>query len=167
MQVFISTGLPRLLTSSKSPGGPSSGSGISVAAGFAPIAIGIETAGSLVSPATRQSLYTIKPVYCPGSNAGIMPVSYDLDVASPMCKSVEDVSIVLNVLKGYIKDHPAFKDYTAVMEGAFGWSKLRVGTLDPGKFWYKDSFRIDVPEATVQVVSYIMLEKLQVKGDGH
>jgi amidase len=136
-----------------SPGGSSSGSGISVAAGFAPMAIGTETEGSLISPSTRQSLYTIKPTLGTVPNAGIMPVSFYLDVAGPMCRSVKDTVDLLSILAG--KDHPNIPagGFNSAMKGAAGWKSLKVGTLDPAKFRYDSSLQTPIPEAIEQIVS--------------
>jgi amidase len=134
-----------------SPGGSSSGSGISVAAGFAPIAIGTETEGSLISPSTRQSLYTIKPTLGTVPNTGIMPVSIYLDVPGPMCRSVRDTADLLTVLAG--KDHPNIPadGFNSAMKGAEGWKSLKVGTLDPVKFRYDSSLQTPIPEAIEQI----------------
>ncbi|KAJ4253829.1 hypothetical protein NW762_010224 [Fusarium torreyae] len=134
-----------------SPGGSSSGSGISVAAGFAPIAIGTETEGSIISPSTRQSLFTIKPTLGTVSNAGIIPVSVYFDVPGPMCRSAKDTADLLTVLAG--PDHPNIPagGFAAAMKGAEGWKSLRVGTLDPAKFRYDSSLQTPVPEAIEQI----------------
>ncbi|EXU98946.1 amidase domain protein [Metarhizium robertsii] len=71
---------------------------IAVAAGFAPVATGTETEGSVVSPATRQSLWTIKPALGTIPNQGIIPVSGDFDIAGPVCKTVQDTAVVLAAL---------------------------------------------------------------------
>ncbi|MCJ1313133.1 hypothetical protein MMC25_006810 [Agyrium rufum] len=80
------------------PGGSSSGPAIGVSAGFAPAAIGTETSGSLIFPADRAALYTIKPT--PGliPQAGIVPVSYSFDTAGPMAKFSRNVALLLDVL---------------------------------------------------------------------
>lgn len=51
----------RLLISAQSPAGSSSGSAIAISAGLAPLSLGTETFGSLVHPAIRAALYTVKP----------------------------------------------------------------------------------------------------------
>lgn len=80
------------------PGGSSSGSAISVAAGFAPIAIGSETCGSLVNPSDRAALYTLKP--SPGlvSQQGIVPISHTFDTAGPMTKCVADLAVLMDIM---------------------------------------------------------------------
>ena len=139
--------------SSQSPGGSSSGSGIAVAAGLAPMAIGTETEGSLISPSTRNSLYAIKPTLGTVPNAGIMPVSSHLDVAGPMCRCVKDTADLLTVLMGSNNPDVPPGGYAASMKGADGWKELKIGTLDPEKFRYNEALQVPVPEAIEQIVS--------------
>ncbi len=79
-------------------GGSSAGSGVAVAAGFCAGAIGTETAGSLLSPASQNGLVTVKPTVGLLSQAGIIPISHSQDVAGPMVRSVEDAALLLDVL---------------------------------------------------------------------
>ncbi|KAH8601513.1 amidase family protein [Bisporella sp. PMI_857] len=81
-----------------SPDGSSSESGVAVSAGFAPIALGTETLGSLVNPATRAALFTVKPTLGIVPSHGIMPISTDFDTAGPMTKSPKDAADLLTLL---------------------------------------------------------------------
>jgi amidase len=81
-----------------SPGGSSSGSAVAVAAGFAAAAIGTETSGSLLSPASQNGLVTVKPTVGLVSRAGIVPISHSQDTAGPLTRTVRDAAILLNVL---------------------------------------------------------------------
>jgi len=81
-----------------SPGGSSSGSAVAVAAGLAAAAIGTETSGSLLSPATQNGLVTVKPTVGLISRAGIIPIAHSQDTAGPLTRSVRDAAILLNVL---------------------------------------------------------------------
>jgi amidase len=80
------------------PGGSSSGSAVAVAAGLAAAAIGTETSGSLLSPASQNGLVTVKPTVGLVSRAGIVPIAHSQDTAGPMTRTVEDAAILLNVL---------------------------------------------------------------------
>ena len=80
------------------PGGSSSGSAVAVAAGLAAAAIGTETQGSLLSPATQNGLVTVKPTVGLISRAGIIPISHSQDTAGPLTRTVRDAAILLNVL---------------------------------------------------------------------
>jgi len=80
------------------PGGSSSGSAVSVAAGLCAAAIGTETSGSLLSPATQNGVVTVKPTVGLISRAGILPISHSQDTAGPLTRTVRDAAILLNVL---------------------------------------------------------------------
>jgi amidase len=82
------------------PGGSSSGSAVAVAAGLVAAAIGTETSGSLLSPATQNGLVTVKPTVGLISRAGIVPIAASQDTAGPMTRTVRDAAILLNVLAG-------------------------------------------------------------------
>lgn len=80
------------------PGGSSSGSAVAVAAGLCAASIGTETSGSLLHPASRNGIVTVKPTVGLISRAGIMPVAHSQDTAGPMTRSVRDAALLLNVL---------------------------------------------------------------------
>ena len=81
-----------------SPGGSSSGSAAAVAAGLAAGAIGTETSGSLLSPASQCGLVTVKPTVGLVSRAGIIPIAHSQDTAGPLTRTVHDAALLLNVL---------------------------------------------------------------------
>ena len=78
------------------PGGSSGGSAVAVAAGLCAAAIGTETSGSLLSPATQNGLVTVKPTVGLVSRAGILPISHSQDTAGPLTRTVRDAAILLN-----------------------------------------------------------------------
>src|SRR5690606_23680601 len=81
-------------------GGSSSGSGVSVAANFCAAAIGSETAGSILSPASQNSVVGLKPTVGLLSRSGIVPISSTLDTPGPITKNVMDNAIVLDAMFG-------------------------------------------------------------------
>src|SRR3954453_19572278 len=81
-----------------SPGGSSSGSAVAVAAGLCAEAIGTETSGSLLSPATQNGLVTVKPTVGLISRVGILPIAHSQDTAGPLTRTVSDAAILLSVL---------------------------------------------------------------------
>ena len=80
------------------PGGSSSGSAVAVAAGFCAASIGTETSGSLLHPASRNGIVTVKPTVGLISRAGIVPIAHSRDTAGPMTRTVRDAAMLLNVL---------------------------------------------------------------------
>jgi amidase len=84
----------------RSPGGSSSGTAVAVSANLVPAALGTETMGSLVSPSSLCGIVGLKPTVGLVSRAGIIPVSYTQDTAGPMCRTVRDAALLLNVIAG-------------------------------------------------------------------
>ena len=80
--------------------GSSSGSAAAVAAGFATVAIGTETDGSIVCPSSVNGVVGIKPSLGLVSRAGIIPISHNQDTAGPIARSVADAAAVLTVIAG-------------------------------------------------------------------
>jgi len=109
----------------RSPSGSSSGSAIAIAAGLAPLAVGTETDGSIVSPAGACGVVGIKPTLGLVSRSGIVPISAAQDTAGPMTVTVADAAALLTVLAGADADDPATDgarehatDYTAFLDAA-------------------------------------------------
>ena len=82
------------------PGGSSGGSAAAVAAGMCYASIGTDTGGSIRLPAACCGLVGFKPTYSLISTKGIIPVVESVDHAGPICRSVQDAAILLNVLAG-------------------------------------------------------------------
>jgi aspartyl-tRNA(Asn)/glutamyl-tRNA(Gln) amidotransferase subunit A len=87
-------------TNARTPGGSSSGSGVAVAAGFAPWAIGTDTGGSVRLPASWCGLSGLKTTIGRVSTYGILPLSPTLDTPGPMARSVEDAALLYRVMQG-------------------------------------------------------------------
>jgi amidase len=90
--------------------GSSAGSGAAVAAGLATVAIGSETDGSIICPASMTGLVGIKPTVGLVSRTGIIPISHSQDTAGPMARSVADAAAVLSTIAGSDAADPATKD---------------------------------------------------------
>ena len=84
-----------------SPGGSSSGSGASVAAGMIFGSMGTCTGGSIRGPASYCSVVGLKPSYGLVSRYGVFPLSWSIDHAGPMTRTVEDCALMLEAVAGY------------------------------------------------------------------
>jgi amidase len=107
-------------------GGSSSGPGIGVNANLVAVAIGTETSGSILSPASANGVVGIKPTLGLVSRDGIIPITADQDTAGPIARTVTDAAIVLGVIAGFDSADPAtapcrsrgncFDDYTRFLD---------------------------------------------------
>lgn len=80
------------------PSGSSSGSAVAITANFAPLAIGTETIGSIISPSGRSGVVGLKPSLGLISRDMLIPITDEIDTAGPIAKNVTDVAIAMNVL---------------------------------------------------------------------
>src|SRR6195952_1272139 len=114
------------------PSGSSSGSAVAVAAGLCLGAMGSDTGGSIRGPAAWCGIAGHKPTYGLLSRRGILPLSFSLDHAGPMCWTSEDCALMMQVLAQYDPEDPGSAktpsvDYTAGLGG--GLAGLRVGVV--------------------------------------
>ncbi len=84
----------------RTPGGSSSGSGVAVAAGLAPAAIGTDTGGSVRLPAAWCGIVGLKVTVGRISTHGVLPLSTTLDTPGPLTRSVEDAALLFRALNG-------------------------------------------------------------------
>jgi amidase len=120
----------------RNPCGSSSGSGVAVAANLCAVAVGTETDGSVVSPASANGIVGIKPTVGLVSRSGIIPISHSQDTAGPMARTVRDAAILLGALEGADPDDAATgagerrtaPDYTAFLDPA-GLKGARIGVV--------------------------------------
>lgn len=84
----------------RNPCGSSSGSGVAVSAGIAPLAVGTETNGSIVCPSSVNGIVGVKPTVGLISRSGIVPISHTQDTAGPMARSVSDAAAMLGAMSG-------------------------------------------------------------------
>ena len=82
----------------RSPAGSSSGSAAAVAAGYAPLAVGTETDGSIISPSASNGVVGIKPGIGVVSRQGVIPISHVQDTAGAHARTVRDAAVLLGVL---------------------------------------------------------------------
>ncbi len=118
----------------RNPCGSSAGSGAAVAANLCVVAIGTETNGSIICPASINGIVGIKPTVGLWSRSGIIPISATQDTAGPMARTVTDAAILLGALNGIdendattkLIEGKAEKDYSKYLD-ANGLQGKRIG----------------------------------------
>ena len=118
----------------RNPSGSSAGSGASISANLAAVALGSETDGSIVCPSSANGLAGIKPTVGLASRTGVVPISHSQDSVGPMARTMADAAIVLGVLAAIDSADPAtagsrgrtFTDYTQFLD-AGGLKGARIG----------------------------------------
>jgi len=138
----------------RNPSGSSSGSAVAVAASLCAAAIGTETDGSIISPASISGIVGIKPTVGMIPGSGIIPISHRQDTAGPMARTVADAALLLGVLTGASygqaldrrglkgarigvlrQSFDAHPDVAALMESALETiRRLGAQVIDPVKF---------------------------------
>ncbi len=145
----------------RNPCGSSSGSGAAVSANLCAIAIGTETDGSIVCPASANGVVGLKPTVGLVSRSGIIPISHSQDTAGPLCRTVKDAAILLGHLTGVDEEDKAtsesrgksYADYTQFLV-ADGLRGARIGVVR-GTFGFNSA--VDAVMATA-------LEQLKSQG---
>ena len=120
----------------RNPSGSSSGSAAAVAANLVAVAVGTETDGSIVSPASCCGIVGFKPTVGLVSRSGIVPIAHSQDTAGPMARSVADAAILLGAMAGPDPADPAtqangvrfIQDYREFLEPD-GLRGARIGVL--------------------------------------
>lgn len=111
-----------------SAGGSSSGSGSAVAAGIVSMAVGSETDGSIVCPASLNGCVGIKPTVGSIPRDAMIPISASQDTPGPMAQSVSQAALLLDVLTGKSQYQAAVNADSAIRIGVVKeWV-----TQDPG-----------------------------------
>ena len=106
------------------PVGSSSGSAVGVSANLCVVAVGTETDGSIVAPASGNGVVGIKPTVGLVSRTGIIPISKTQDTAGPIARTVRDAAILLGAMSGVDADDAvtnnsngkSFTDYTVFLK---------------------------------------------------
>lgn len=141
----------------RTPGGSSSGSAAGTAARMFPMALGSQTAGSVLRPAAYTGVVGIKPTIGLVSRYGVMPVAWSLDTMGWFTRTVEDAAIVLGVLANHdpnddISLSTPAADYTASLNA-----------VTPPKIGYMHQYFVEEAEPEMQdhvdhVVAKLMQE---------
>jgi aspartyl-tRNA(Asn)/glutamyl-tRNA(Gln) amidotransferase subunit A len=134
------------------PGGSSSGSGVAVAIGTAPGALGTDTGGSVRNPATCCGVIGMKPTFGTVSRAGVFPLAFSLDHVGPLTRTVEDNAIMLQAIAAHDPADPTSSrrpaaDFTGEINA--GVKGLRIGLI--AHFYDEDM--IAVPEQSAAIAA--------------
>lgn len=146
-----------------SAGGSSSGSAALVVNGDCDMAIGGDQGGSIRVPSALCGAYGLKPTYGLVPYTGIFPIENTVDHTGPICRTTEDVALLLEVIAGKDPLDPRQREeikttsYTAALSGDV--KDLRVGVVQEG-FWPNPS-EADVGEAVMEAA--FSFEKLGAK----
>jgi amidase len=112
------------------PCGSSSGSAVAAAVSMCAAAVGTETDGSVVCPSGNNLIVGLKPTVGLISGKGIIPIAHSQDTAGPMCRTVTDVAIMLNVMKsptGAVAGQTLPDDYTTFLKrGSLNGARIGV-----------------------------------------
>ena len=130
----------------RNPCGSSSGSAAAVSANLGALAVGTETDGSIVCPASANGVVGIKPTVGLVSRAGIIPISHTQDTAGPLCRTGADAAALLTALAGPDPRDPATAaaagrvapDYTRFLDRD-GLRGARIGVAREKFFGYNDA----------------------------
>jgi len=97
----------------RTPGGSSSGSAAAVAAGMIPLAIGSQTNGSVIRPASFCGVYGVKPTHGTISRHGALILSLALDHVGVFARSLADAALILEALAGYDAEDPDSRPFAS------------------------------------------------------
>ncbi len=140
----------------RAPGGSSAGSGVAVAAGMVPWAIGTDTGGSVRLPSGWCGLAGLKTTIGRVSVHGVLPLSPTLDTPGPMCRTVQDAAVLFNVIHGPDPADPntlghSVDDPMPTLEA--GVAGLRLGRMPGAERDGVQSNVLDAYDASLEVLS--------------
>lgn len=116
----------------RTPGGSSSGSAAAVAAGMVPFALGTQTTGSVIRPASFCGVVGYKPSYGDVTNSGVLENASSFDTIGALCMALEDLPLIRSALLR--------TSARAVRAAPF--DELRVGILNMS-YWQVEAARMD------------------------
>jgi len=139
------------------PGGSSGGSAAALAARMVPAALGTDSGGSIRTPSALCGVVGIKPTFGRVSRNGVAPLSWSMDHAGPLARTVADVALLLEAISGYDPSDPASVQRPAdeVRPGPASVRGLRIGIPSNyfGEGYVADSVRTAAEAAGIGLQS--------------
>ncbi len=149
----------------RTPAGSSGGTGVAIAAGYAPLGLGTDTGGSIRGPSSVNGIVGLKPTHGLLSRDGIIPLALSLDTGGPMARSVYDIAVSLGVMTGidpaddatkksagkFEKDYTKFLQAGALKGARIGLARDFMGA-DPDVDWVVESAVTTMKKAGATVV---------------
>lgn len=140
------------------PGGSSSGSAAAVAMGMCFAAIGSQTGGSIVRPASYCGVAGCKPTYGRVSLSGIVPLAYHMDHPGPIAPSVADLAAVLDAIAGY-DPHDRFS-----VDMPHANCVQSLGRTAPPRLALMETFFMEEADESIRKLTLEAVEKLRASG---
>lgn len=140
--------------------GSSAGSSAGTAAGLFGFSLGTETLGSIVSPCMRCGTTGLRPTFGRVSRAGAMALCWSLDKVGPICRTVEDCALVLDVIRGHDPADASSIDMPFEFDATKSVSGLRVG-YSPA--WFDGRGATDNDRAALAALKKLSLELVEVE----
>jgi aspartyl-tRNA(Asn)/glutamyl-tRNA(Gln) amidotransferase subunit A len=141
------------------PGGSSSGSAAAVAALMCPAALGTQTAGSIVRPASYCGVVGLKPTYGRVSRHGLVASAWSMDHVGPLTRTVADAALVLETIAGPDVDDPSACAYPVPTSSA-----LSAGPARPFRVGVPDRYFLDDLDPAVKAAFDVALASLADAG---
>lgn len=143
------------------PGGSSSGSAASVAAGFVDCALGTDTGGSIRNPCSHCGVVGFKPTYGVVSRFGLIDLAMSLDQIGPVARDVGTAALLLEAVSGHDR-----RDATSLnLDGNFyNFSKNLDGNLKGVKLGYSNKFDELISDQGIKNIIHKALDRLSSEG---
>ncbi len=149
----------------RTPSGSSGGTGVGIAAGYAPLGMGTDTGGSIRGPASANGVVALKPTHGLLSRSGIIPLALTFDTGGPFGRNVSDIAAMLSVMTGVDpaddatkkqagkveKDYTKFLNAGALKGARIGLARDFMG-VDPDVDWVINAAVDQIKKAGATVV---------------
>ena len=130
----------------RTPGGSSSGSAAAVADHMVPVALGTQTAGSIVRPASFCGIYGYKPTFGAVPTDGVKAIGPSLDTIGPLARAVDDLAVTAAVLRGTPGPAPSSRAPSIAFARTWEWDRADTTTRAA---IHGLVARLDLPEVTL------------------